>query len=197
MNVRLLPWAVFALIVLLLAIRGVPSGKAPGIPPAAGTAPAQGIAAGGPEIRLGPVEMREYHDDGWWNLLTARTAVYSYSGKTVGASDVVISLGERAVVKGGRIEAPEAFWNLDRKTIELPEGGRAVREGGWDAELSRAFLDLPDRILRVPGPASLAGPGFAIAGNHLVWHWGEGRVTMESPRSRILPAGLRPGGARG
>lgn len=185
MNARILPWAAMALLVLVLAVRSALPGKGVAVPAGA---PEPDSAIGGPEIRLGPVEVREHHDDGSWNRLDAEGAVYSYAGRTVDAGDVTVFLGNGAPVSGTTVRAPRAAWNLDGKTIGLPGGCRIEREGGWTGELSAATLDLAGRVLRVPGPARIEGPGVFVEGKNLAWQWGEGKITMESPRSRILPA---------
>ncbi len=183
MNLRLFPWAAIALIVLGLAAGSLQPGKsvpaAPVLPPA---------GEGGPEIRLGPVTVRESHDDGQWNLLTADNAVYSYARKTVSASGVAVSLGKGNVLEGAFIRAPEALWDFDLRTVFLPGGGHADRRGGWTGELSASTVDFAERVLRVPGPATVAGPGFVVAGMNLAWYWWEGKISMDSPNSRIAPA---------
>ncbi len=183
MNLRLLPWATIVAIVLGLSAWAGLAGK----PPPPPTAEA-GTGGAGPEILLGPVTVRESHDDGQWNLLTADGAVYSYSRKTVKGTGVVVSLGKGETLKGAFIRAPEAFWDFDGKTVSLPEGGYADHQGGWTGELSPGTLDLAGRVLRVPGRASVAGPGFSVAGTNLEWWWWEGKITMDSPKSRIAPA---------
>jgi hypothetical protein len=183
MNRRLLVWAGIATLVLVLAFASIlPGTRLPldVIPPEADS--------GGPEIRLGPVTVREYHDDGDWNLLTADGAVYSYSRKTVKASGVTVSLGKGNTLKGAVIRAPEALWDFDGRTVLLPEGGHADRQGGWTGDLSAGTLDLAGRMLRVPGHASIAGPGLTVAGTNLEWRWWEGKITLDSPKSRIAPA---------
>jgi hypothetical protein len=190
MNARLLPWALFAVAVAGLAIGGGIQGEGGVAQPV--SAPAVRAADRGPEIRLWPVEVRELHDDGEWNRLVAGEAVYSHLRKTVEGSDVTVSIGTGATTRGAVLRAPGALWDLERKTVRLPDGGSAVREGGWSGELSSASLDLAGRILRVAGPAAIAGPGFSVAGTNMEWRWADGKITMDSPRSRIAPAG-RPG----
>ena len=183
MNLRLFPWAAIVAIVLGLAAASLRSGKSAPPPAAAPVA-----EEGGPEIRLWPVTVREYHDDGQWNFLTAEGAVYSYAQKTVKASRVAVSLGKGETLKGAYIRAPEALWDFDGRTVLLPDGGHADRQGGWTGELSAGTLDLAGRILRVPGHASVAGPGFSVAGTNLEWRWWDGKVTLDSPTGRIAPA---------
>ncbi len=189
MNVRLLPWAAMALLILVLAIRSsLPTNVA--AVPAGASGPE--TAGGGPEIRLGPVEVRELHDDGTWNRLDADGAVYAYANRTVTAGGVVVFLGEGAPFAGTTLRAPRAAWDLDGKTIGLPEGCRVARIGGWTGELSAGTLDLARSVLRVPGPARIDGPGVSVQGKNLAWEWVEGKITMESTRS-LLPPGKVPG----
>ena len=189
MNVRLLPWAAMALLILVLAIRSsLPTNVA--AVPAGASGPE--TAGGGPEIRLGPVEVRELHDDGTWNRLDADGAVYAYANRTVTAGGVVVFLGEGAPFAGTTLRAPRAAWDLDGKTIGLPEGCRVARKDGWTGELSAGTLDLARSVLRVPGPARIDGPGVSVQGKNLAWEWVEGKITMESTRS-LLPPGKVPG----
>jgi len=191
MNVRLLPWAGMALLVLSLAIRfALTTGAV--VEPAGATGPE---TAGGPEIRLGPVDVRELHDDGSWNRLDADGAVYGYASGTVSADGVTVLLGEGSSFAGTTVRAPRAAWDLDGKTIGLPEGCRIARKGGWTGELSAATLDLAGSLLRVPGPARIDGPGVSVQGKNLAWEWLEGKLTMESPISRLSP-GKDPGRKR-
>lgn len=189
MNARIFPWAAMALLVLVLSVRSAIPGKGTAVP--AGTSGPE-TAGGGPEIRLGPVEVREFHDDGSWSRLDADGAVYAYASRMVAAGGVTVFLGNGTRFSGTTVRAPHAAWNLDGKTIGLPEGCRIAREGGWTGDLSAATLDLAGRVLRVSGPARIEGPGVFVEGKNLAWQWEEGKITMESPRSRFLPA-MRPG----
>ncbi|MGB7630312.1 MAG: hypothetical protein WBM29_04425 [Candidatus Deferrimicrobium sp.] len=189
MNLRLLPWAAMALLVVLLAVR---SALPTNVVPVPAGAPEPETASGGPQIRLGPVEVRELHDDGSWNRLDADEAVYAYASRMVSAGDVTVFLGEGSPFAGTTVRAPRAAWDLDGKTIGLPEGCRVARKGGWTGELSAATLDLAGSILRVPGPARIEGPGVSVQGKNLAWEWAEGKVTMESTTSRLVP-GKGPG----
>jgi len=182
MNARLLPWAAMALLVLVLAIRSALTTNV--VVPAA-TGPE--TAGGGPEIRLGPVDVREFHDDGSWNRLDADGAVYAYASRTVSAGGVTVFLGESSPFAGTTVRAPRAVWDLDGKRIGLPEGCRVARKGGWTGELSAATLDLAGSVLRVPGPARIEGPGVSAQGKNLAWEWVEGKITMESTGSRLSP----------
>ena len=184
MNLRLLPWAGMALRVLVLAVRSAIPMNAVAVPAGA---PGPETAGDGPEIRLGPVDLRELHDDGSWNRLDADGAAYAYASKTVSAGDVTVFLGEGAPFAGTTVRAPRASWDLDGKTIGLPEGCRVARKGGWTGELSAATLDLAGSILRVPGPARIEGPGVSVQGKNLAWEWVEGKITMESTTSRLSP----------
>jgi hypothetical protein len=191
MNARLLPWAVFAGLVLAMAVLPTLPGKV-AVGPAAVTP--QGLP-GGPEIRLTTVDVREFHDEsGDWNRLTAEQASYEYARKMVTGNNVVIQLMEKAL-RGTTVRASAASWDFDRAALSFPEGARLAREGGWEADVSPASLDISGQRLRVPGPATLSGPGITADGKDLVWEWGAGKITMESPRGRILPAALpRRGG---
>jgi hypothetical protein len=184
MNVRLLPWAAMALLVLVLAVRSALTTNVAAVP-AGATEPE--TAGGGPEIRLGPVDVRELHDDGSWNRLDADWAVYGYASRTVSGDGVTVFLGEGSPFAGTTVRAPLAAWDLDGKTIGLPEGCRVARKDGWTGDLSAATLDLAGSVLRVPGPSRIEGPGVFVQGKNLVWEWVEGKITMESTTSRLSP----------
>ncbi len=185
MNLRLLPWAAMTLLVLVLAVWSALPTNVVAVPAGA---PEPETAGGGPEIRLGPVDVRELHDDGSWNRLDAYGAVYAYVSRTISAGGVTVFLGEGSPFAGTTVRAPRAAWDLDGKTIGLPEGCRVAREDGWTGELSAATLDLAGSILRVPGPARIEGPGVSVQGMNLVWEWVEGKITMQSTTSRLSPA---------
>jgi len=188
MNVRLLPWAAIALLVLALAVRfALATGAV--VEPAGATGPE---TADGPEIRLGPVDVRELHDDGSWNRLDADGAAYGYASGMVSADGVTVFLGEGSPFAGTIVRAPRAAWDLDGKTIGLPEGCRVSRVGGWTGELSAATLDLAGSLLHVPGPARIDGPGVSLQETNLAGEWLKGKLTMESPTSRLSP-GKGPG----
>jgi hypothetical protein len=184
MNVRLLPWAAMALLVLVLAIRSALTATVVAVPTGVME---QEMAGGDPEIRLGPMDVRELHDDGSWNRLDAEGAVYSYASRTVSSVGVTVLLGEGAPFAGTTVRAPRAVWDLDGKTIGLPEGGEVARKDGWTGELSAATLDLAGSVLRAPGPGRIEGPGVSVQGKNLAWEWAEGKITMESTTSRITP----------
>lgn len=184
MNVRLLPWAAMALLVLVLSIRSALTPTDVAVPTGVTQ---QETAGGGPEIRLGPVDVRELHDDGSWNRLDAEGAVYSYASRTVSSVGVTVFLGEGSPFAGTTVRAPRAVWDLDGKTIGLPEGGGIARKDGWAGELSAATLDLARSVLRSPGPGKIEGPGVSVHGKNLAWEWAEGKITMESTTSRISP----------
>jgi hypothetical protein len=178
---RLLPWAAFSAFVLAMGILAALPGKV-AVPPPAGAAP---DASEGPEIRLGTVEVQEYHDDtGEKNRLTAERASYGYVRKTVTGTGVTVFLAERAL-RGTTVTASTASWDFERAALRFPEGSRLTREGGWEAEVSPATLDTAGQTLRVPGAATLSGPGITAAGRNLVWDWGNGKISMESPKGRI------------
>jgi len=185
MNARLLPWAAMALLVLVLAVRSAFTTNVVAVP-AGATGPE--TAGGGSEIRLGPVDVRELHDDGSWNRLDADGAVYGYASRTVSAGGVTVFLGEGSPFAGTTVRAPRAAWDLDGKAIALPEGCQVARKGGWTGDLSAATLDLAGSVLLVPGPARIEGPGVSVQGMNLAWKWVEGKITMESTTSRLTPA---------
>lgn len=184
MNLRLLPWAAMALLVLVLAVHSaltatvvaVPEGKT-----------GQETAGGSPEIRLGTVNVRELHDDGSWNRLDADAAAYSYAGRTVSAGRVTVFLGEGSPFAGTTVRAPRAEWDLDKRTIGLPDGCEVARKGGWTGELSAATLDLAGSVLHVRGHSRIEGPGVSLQGENLAWEWVQGKATMESTTSRLSP----------
>lgn len=184
-NIRLLPWAAMALLVLGLTVRSVLTTNVVAVP--AGT-PGQESVGVGPEIRLGLVDLRELHDDGSWNRLDAEDAVYGYASRTVTAGGVTVFLGEGAPFTGTTVRAPYAAWDLDGKTIALPGGCRAERKDGWTGDLSAATLDLAGSVLQVPGPGGIDGPGVSVQGKNLAWKWVDGKITLESTRSRLTPA---------
>ena len=189
MNARLLPWAAMALLVLVLAIRSSLPANVAAVP--AGTTEPE-TDGGGPEIRLGPVDVRELHDDGSWNRLDADGAVYAYAGRTLSAAGVTVFLGEGSPFAGTTVRAPRAGWDLDGKTIRLSEGCRVAQKDGWTGDLSAGTLDLARSVLRVPGPARIDGPGVSVRGKNLAWEWIEGKITMKSTKS-LLPPGKVPG----
>lgn len=188
MNLRLLPWAAIALLVLGLAARSALSTNSAAVPEGTPGAEAQG----GPEIRVGPVDVRELHDDGSWNRLDAEGAVYGYADRTVSGWGVTVFLGEGTPFAGTSVRAPRAAWDLDGKTIGLAAGCRVERADGWTGDLSASTLDLARSVLRVPGPVRIEGPGVVTQGKNLAWEWAEGKITMESTQSRISPA-MGPG----
>jgi len=183
LSTRLLPWAACAALVLALAVRA-------GLPGKGAAVPAPGshgrTAETGPEIRLGPAEVLEIHDDGSRNRLTSEGAVYEYVRKTLTGHGVVV-YPMAGSARGSTVRAPAVAWDFDRASMAFPEGGVADYVGGWKGELSPATVNLAAHTLRVPGPATISGPGFSITGSNLVWNWVDGKITMDSPRSRILP----------
>ena len=189
MNLRLLPWAAMALLVLVLAVRSAMPTNVVAVP---GGTPGPETDGGGPEIRLGPVDVRELHDDGSWNRLDADEAVFGYASRTVSAGGVTVFLGEGSPFAGTTVRAPRAEWDLDGKRIGLSEGCRAAQKDGWKGEFSAATVDLAGTVLRVRGPARIEGPGVSVQGKNLAWEWVEGKITMESTTSRLSP-GKGPG----
>jgi hypothetical protein len=184
MNARLLPWAAMALLVLVLSVHSALTATDLAVP--TGVAEEE-TAGGGPEIRLGLVDVREIHDDGSWNRLDAKGAIFSYATRTVSSVGVTVLLGQGAPFAGTTVRAPRAVWDLDGKTIGLPEGGDVARNDGWTGELSAATVDLAGSVLHAPGPGRIEGPGVSVRGKNLAWDWAEGKITMESTTSRISP----------
>jgi hypothetical protein len=183
-SVRLLPWAAFAGAILAMAVLAALPGKV-AVAPAAG---AGQVPAAGPEIRLAAVDVREFHDGGGeGNRLTADRGTYEYAQKTVTGTGVTAFLAEKAL-RGTTVSAPSASWDFDRATLLFREGARLGRADGWTAELSAATLDMAGQTMRVPGAATLRGPGIDASGRNLVWEWKDGKITMDSPRGRIQPA---------
>jgi len=188
MTLRLLPWAVFAAIVAALVLLMPTLEK--GIPVSASQrAERKGLSA--LEIRLKPVDMREFRDDGACNRLVASEAVYSYAERTVLGTEVTISMeAEGGLKKIGEsdLRASRAFWDFDRKRIELPDGGEGESAQGWKVDMSPAVFDLETRVLSAPGQTTLNGPGLFVVGTDLRWDWLTGKIFLVSPVSRILPS---------
>src|SRR3990170_4684184 len=86
------------------------------------------------------------------------------------------------------VRAPKASWDMQNGQIFLPEGGSAENDTGWSSAISTANLSLPERILTATGKASLSGPGLSVVGDNLVWHWREGKVSLEMPKTRLEPS---------
>ncbi len=185
MALRLLPWALFAAAVAALSLFTPAAEEAAPVPASEREAAALDLT-----VRLSPLDLREFHDGGGWNRLEAEEAVYSYGGRTVTGTGVTFSLGEGKAAGGSVLRAARAFWDFNGNSVELPEGGRAEREGGWRGELAPARIDLDTRILRVPGAVTLTGPGLSVVGGNLEWSWPDGKIRMDSPVSRIAPASL-------
>lgn len=139
-----------------------------------------------PEIILRNVEMREVRKGEATNRLLSEQANYRVLSGDLSASGVTLvlpGLKEEVVLR-----APEARWEMRAERILLPAGGTAESGGGWSAFVVAADLSLRERVLRAPGAARLTGPGLAIAGDNLVWHWQDGKVELERPKTRVFPA---------
>lgn len=152
------------------------------------TSPSTGesIDAGdsGPQIILRGVVMVEARRGRQVYRLVSDNASYSVrSGRAI-ASDVTLVLEEREgdVV----VTAPEASWNMKEERIELAMGASAASRTGWKAVSPRASVDLKSEVITAE-EASLSGPGLTVVGNKLRWHWQDGKVMLDSPRSSILP----------
>ncbi len=153
--------------------------------PAAGGADA-GESPSGPEIVLRNVDMREIRDgEAPYRLLSER-ATYRVLSENVTAAGVTLLLqGRRGETV---VRAPEAQWDMRMGRIVLPSGATAEDRAGWSALVDSARLSLTERVLTAPGKATLSGPGLTVAGDNLVWHWREGKVELERPKTRVLPA---------
>ena len=86
MNLRLLPWAAMALLVLLLAIRSALPTYVVAVP---AWEPGPETSGGGPEIRLGPVDVRELRDDGSCGLAYRLCLRYLKNSPSVDRMSVV------------------------------------------------------------------------------------------------------------
>ncbi|MBI5341926.1 MAG: hypothetical protein HZB63_01120 [Deltaproteobacteria bacterium] len=177
----------------LAALLAVLAGAAflSGIPRTSERAPgAEGISGGelspGPQIVLRNVEMREVRKGEAAYRLLSDVVTYRVLSEDLSAAGVTLLLpGQRGEVV---VRAPEARWDMRTGRIVLPSGGSAEDRGGWIASVAFARLSLPERTFTAPGDANLSGPGLAVAGDNLVWRWREGKVELERPKTRVLPA---------
>jgi hypothetical protein len=172
--------AVLGGIGLLAAI----SSKGPG--PQGPWEPSDAGAPSEPEVILRNVEMREIRNEGTQYRLFSDQATYLLLAGRFSATGVILVLpgGVGEVV----VRAPKASWDMQNGQIFLPEGGSAENDTGWSAAISTANLSLPERILTATGKAKLSGPGLSVVGDNLVWHWREGKVSLEMPKARLEPA---------
>lgn len=146
-----------------------------------------------PEIVLHDVDMVEIRKGEASNRLLSEHATYHVFAGDISASGVTLRLPGR---QGEMVlRTPEAHWDLRTGRIALPVGGTAENGGGWSATLVSANLFLRERILTANGEARLAGPGLTMAGDNMIWRWRDGKVELERPKTRILPA--RAFGRRG
>ncbi len=161
-------------------------------PPSSG--PAQGEAEGpGPRIELRGVEMVEFRRESPAYRLASDEALYSVLSERLSARGVTLLLPERS----GNVvmKAPEASWDLVDGRVTFPEGASAESAGAWTASVPEADVDLRSQVIAA-ATARLSGPGLTVQGTHLRWHWRDGRVALDSPRSRVLPGKIRvPGGS--
>ena len=188
MTLRVLPWAVIAVVIAAFAFLtpALPKGD-----PEARQGERKGLSY--LEIRLWPVDMREFRDDGSWNRLVATEAIYSYAERTVSGTDVTISLSAQGGLRNigeSELRASRAFWDFDRKRIELPDGGEADSAQGWKVSMAPAVFDLENRIVTAPGKNSLRKPDLSVIGENLRWNWLAEKVFLDSPVSRIMPSSL-------
>ncbi|MCL1926150.1 MAG: hypothetical protein FWF95_03315 [Syntrophorhabdaceae bacterium] len=190
MTLRLLPWVISAAIVVGLAFFTTSPEK---VMPVSASQLAERKGVSALEIRLVPVDLREFRDDGACNRLVASEAVYSYAERTIWGTEVTISIeAEGGFRKIGEsdLRATRAFWDFDRKRIELPDGGQADSANGWKVDMSPAVFDLEGQILSAAGKTSLNGPGLVVVGDNLRWDWAAGKIFLVSPVSQILPSSL-------
>lgn len=187
MTGKLLSWLAAAALLAGagLLVRDLPTG-------ASSSAKGSGDADnGGPQIILRGVEMVEARREGQVYRLISGNALYSVQSGQALASDVILVLNER---KGDIVvTAPVASWNMKEGRIDLARGGSATSGAGWSAVSPRASVDLKSEEIHAE-EASLSGPGLTIEGNGLRWHWQDGKVELDSPRSSIHPGrDLAPG----
>jgi hypothetical protein len=145
----------------------------------------------GPQIILRGVVMVEARRERQVYRLVSDNASYSVRSGQAIASDVTLVLKEQEgdVV----VTAPMASWNMKEERIELAMGASAASGTGWKAVSPRASVDLKSEVF-ISEEASLSGPGITVVGNKLRWHWQDGKVELDSPRSSILPGRkLAPG----
>lgn len=146
----------------------------------------RGESPSGPEIVLRNVEMREIRKGEAPNRLLSEQASYRVLTGDLSASGVTLLLpGRKGEVV---VRAPEARWDMKAGRILLPAGGSAEGGGGWHATVVSASLSLAERVLTAPGEARLSGPGLTVAGDNLVWHWREGKLELEQPKTQVLPS---------
>jgi len=169
--------AVLGGIALLFAIsvKG-PGQQGPGEPSDAGS-------QAEPEVILRDMVMREVRKEGAQYRLSSEQATYLLLAGKLSATGVTLELpGTSGEVV---VRAPKASWDMQNRQIFLPEGGSAENGAGWSAAVAAANLSLPERILTAPGMARFSGPGLSVVGDNLVWRWGEGKVALELPKTRL------------
>ena len=167
-----------------IGLLAVISSKGPG--PQGPWEPSDAGAPSEPEVILRNVEMREIRNEGTQYRLFSDQATYLLLAGRFSATGVILELpgGVGEVV----VRAPKASWDLQNGQIFLPEGGSAENDTGWAAAIAAANLSLPERILTATGKARLSGPGLSVVGDNLVWHWREGKVSLEMPKTRFESA---------
>ncbi len=94
------------------------------------------------------------------------------------------------------VTAPVASWSMNEGRIDLADGASARNDAGWTATARRARVDLQSAVISADA-ASLTGPGVTVEGNNLRWSWDEGTITLESPKSTILPRDVTAPGKKG
>ena len=99
---------------------------------------------------------------------------------------MTVFLGRVAVRRDDR-PAPRAAWDLDGGRSDFPRGAGWHGRAGGRGTL-RGDADLAGSVLRVPGSARIEGPGVSVEGRTSPGNGVEGKITMESTRSRLSPA---------
>lgn len=146
-----------------------------------------------PKILLEGVEVRELRADGRSHRFSAESASYAVLSKRFSAHRVTMTLqekGDKVVVR-----APRGEWDMERGSVDLPEGGSAENGAGWTASVPDARVEFGERRLTA-GKASFSIPGVRVTGSGLVWRWEDGTVELSAPESLVLPDRLGKEAAR-
>ena len=190
MTLRLFPWVVIAASIAAIAFY-MPSPEK--VDPAAVSSQREMKGLSSLEIRLFPVDFREFGNDGSWNRLVASEAIYSYTNRTISGIDVTITMsadGSLRKIGESEMRAVRAFWDFEKRFIDLPDGGEGDSAQGWRIKVSPAVFNLENHTLIAPGRNSMSGPEFSVVGDNLRWNWQTEKILLYSPVSRILPSAL-------
>lgn len=143
----------------------------------------------GPQIVLQGVEMLEIRGEEAMYRLDSDTASYSVADGRISASGVTLTFRERSgdIV----VRASAAAWRMEAGRIDLDEVVSVANKTGWTASAPSATVDLRSQVI-VAQEAKLSAPGLTVAGNNLQWRWSEGRMTLDSPKSSVLPRLVSP-----